>query len=92
VIFRRQSVQVLIEGGIWHESFNLYPHFGAKSNQTQLEWTFPPYGNRTRFGHMEHDKDRFDWQGSQIVLIGWDELLRSAVGSTSPRRIETEDR
>jgi len=74
VMFRRTSVQVLNKGGMWDESFTIYPHLGAESNLTRLEWTFPPHSNRIRFGHMEHEKTRFDWQGAQIPYIGWDEL------------------
>lgn len=59
---------------MWDESFLLYPFMGAKSNQTRLEWVFPPFENTVRFAHMEHDKNRFDWMGSQIPFIGWDEL------------------
>ena len=74
VMFRRTSVQVLNKGGMWDESFTIYPLLRAESNITRLEWTFPPYGNKIRFGHMEHEKTRFDWQGAQIPYIGWDEL------------------
>src|SRR5437870_5591675 len=73
-MFRRTSVQVLNKGGMWDESFTIYPLLRAESNITRLEWTFPPHGNRIRFGHMEHEKTRFDWQGAQIPYIGWDEL------------------
>jgi predicted phage terminase large subunit-like protein len=38
-----------------------------------LEWRFPS-GASVSFGHLEHDKTVFDWQGSQIPLIGFDEL------------------
>ena len=29
---------------------------------------------KVKFAHLEHDKTRFDWQGAQISLIGFDEL------------------
>src|SRR5437870_61665 len=73
-MFRRTSVQVLNKGGMWDESFRIYPLLRAESNITRLEWTFPPHNNRIRFGHMEHEKTRFDWQGAQIPYIAWDEL------------------
>ena len=37
------------------------------------EWTFPK-GTRVKFGHLEHETTVMDWQGSQIVLLGFDEL------------------
>jgi len=74
VIFRRTSNQIRNEGGMWDESFSIYPSCGATPFETTLEWIFPPFENRIRFAHMEHEKNRFDWQGAQIPYIGWDEL------------------
>ena len=58
---------------MWDESFKLYPHLDATPKETTLEWTFPS-GARVRFAHMQHEKNRLDWQGSQIPLIEFDEL------------------
>lgn len=38
-----------------------------------LEWEFPS-GMRMKFAHLEHDKTVYDWQGSQIPFLGFDEL------------------
>jgi predicted phage terminase large subunit-like protein len=73
VIFRRTYPMVTVEGGMWDESGKIYPHLGAASKETTLEWTFPE-GARVRFAHMQHEKNRLDWQGSQIPLIEFDEL------------------
>jgi len=76
VIFRRTHPEIRNQGGMWDESFNLYqaaPLSGIP-NETRLEWTFPPYGNTVTFAHMQHEHDRFKWQGAQIPLIGFDEL------------------
>lgn len=73
VIFRRTYPQVTAEGGMWDESFKIYPHLGAQPKETTLEWTFPS-GARVRFAHMQHEKNRLDWQGSQIPLVEFDEL------------------
>ena len=72
-IFRRTSTQVRNPGGLWHESMNLYNTFGGTARQALLEWHFPS-GATIRFGHMEHENDRFNWQGAQIAMIGFDEL------------------
>jgi len=74
VVFRRTSPQITNEGGLWDESYLIYPALGAVPKESTLEWYFPPHGNRLRFAHMEHEKNRFDWQGSQIPFIGFDEL------------------
>ena len=38
-----------------------------------LQWQFPS-GAKLKFAHLEHEKTKYDWQGSQIPLIGFDEL------------------
>lgn len=73
VIFRRTSVQIRNEGGLWDESFKLYSLAGAKPREGRLDWSFLSGGNIS-FAHLEYDKDVYDWQGSQIPLIGFDEL------------------
>jgi predicted phage terminase large subunit-like protein len=74
VIFRRTSVQVRNEGGLWDSSEGLYQTVGATARQNVLEWSFPPYGNKVKFAHMQYEDNRFDWQGAQIAFIGFDEL------------------
>lgn len=73
VIFRRTYPQVMNEGGLWDESSHLYPLVKGVPSENPPEWTFPS-GAKVRFAHMQHDKDRYSWQGSQIPLIGFDEL------------------
>lgn len=73
VIFRRTSVQVRNPGGLWDESMKLYPLCGATPREYVLEWQFPS-GATVKFAHMEHEKNRLDWQGAQIPLIAFDEL------------------
>lgn len=73
VIFRRTTPQITNEGGLWDESFKLYPLLGAKPNQNELYWRFPS-GATVGFAHLEHDKTVHNWQGSQIPLIEFDEL------------------
>lgn len=73
VFFRRTTVQLRSIGGLWDESENLYPLLGAHGSRQSLEWRFPS-GAKIKMSHMEHEKNRFDWQGSQIAYIGWDEI------------------
>jgi len=79
VIFRRVSPQIRNEGGLWDESATLYPDFGGTPRETILEWRFhedlPPHLQQTvRFASMQYESDKLDWQGSQIPVIGFDEL------------------
>lgn len=73
VIFRRTSKQVTNEGGLWDKAGELYPDFGAAPNQTRLEWNFPS-GARISFAHLEHEKNKYDWQGAEVACFGFDEL------------------
>lgn len=73
VIFRRTTKQVTSEGGLWDTATDLYAPLGAKANQNDLALKFPA-GSKVTFAHMEHEKNRLDWQGSQIPLIGFDEI------------------
>lgn len=73
VIFRKNATQVRNQGGLWDESFRLYHGIGAIPREQPLEWTFPS-GMTVKFAHLENEKTVYDWQGSQIALIGYDEL------------------
>jgi predicted phage terminase large subunit-like protein len=74
VIFRRTNPEITNAGGLWDESFHLYPALKAQANQTERKWYFPPHESSVHFSHMQHEKDRFNWQGSQIAMVGFDEL------------------
>ena len=74
VIFRRTSPQITQQGGLWDEASGIYPLAGGKSNKTYLAWEWPQHGTRIRFAHMQHDTDRFNWQGSQLAYLAYDEL------------------
>lgn len=73
VIFRRTSPQIRNEGGLWDTSMNIFTHVEAVPRETSLEWKFPK-GSKLKFSHLEYEKNKFDWQGSQIPFLGFDEL------------------
>jgi predicted phage terminase large subunit-like protein len=58
---------------LWDESATIYPMFEAHPREANLEWRFPS-GMRVKFAHLEYDKNVYDWQGSSIPFIGFDEL------------------
>jgi predicted phage terminase large subunit-like protein len=76
-IFRRTFKQVSQQGGLWDEASQLYPLLGAKSRDD--EWVFPS-GARVKFAHLEHEKNKLDYQGAQIPLLGFDELTHFTRG------------
>jgi len=73
VIFRRNSTQVRNPGGLWHESMAIYKSYKGHPREAFLEWIFPSKST-LKFAHLEHEKSIYDWQGSQIPFIGFDEL------------------
>jgi predicted phage terminase large subunit-like protein len=73
VIFRRTTPEIRNEGGLWDESLKIYPLVGAVGSSHRLRWTFPS-GASVTFAHMEHEDDRMNWHGSQIPMIGFDEI------------------
>lgn len=73
VIFRRTTPQIRNEGGLWDTSMSVYPFIGGNPRESTLEWVFDN-GNKIKFAHLEHEKDKLSWQGSQIPFIGFDEL------------------
>lgn len=73
VIFRRTSVQIRNEGGLWDTSMKVFPYAGGRPKESVLEWDFKG-GARLKFAHLEHEKNIYDWQGAQIPFIGFDEL------------------
>ena len=78
VIFRRLGPQITNEGGLWDTSKELYYKTDARPRENSLDWLFTVNGsqkpNRLKFASMQYEKDKYQWQGSQIPYIGWDEL------------------
>ena len=73
VIFRREFTQIRAEGGLWDMALEMYPEWLGIPRENYLDWRFPS-GARIRFAHMQHEIDRFSWDGSQIPLICFDQL------------------
>jgi hypothetical protein len=71
--FRRTYAQIKNTGGLWDESKNIYPLMGARSNEANLQWTFPS-GATVKFGHLQYEKDLYSHMGAQYCLIVFDEL------------------
>lgn len=75
VIFRKNAIQVTIEGGLLDESISMYTGIkGAELKQNpRPRWMFDG-GAKVSFAHIERDEDLYKWQGSQIAAIMFDEL------------------
>lgn len=73
VLFRRNTTQIKNPGGLWDESMKLFPLCGAVPTSHVLEWNWPKAG-KVKMAHLEHESTVYDWQGSQVPLIIFDEL------------------
>ena len=59
VIFRRTSVQIRNEGGLWDTSMKLYRLVNAEARESSLDWKFPS-GAKISFRHLEYEKNKYD--------------------------------
>lgn len=73
VIFRREFTEVAAAGGLWDSAKEIYPWLGGRPSENRYQYKFPS-GAKISFAHMQHEDDRLKWQGSQIPMIGFDEL------------------
>lgn len=71
--FRRTTPQIRNPGGLWNTSEDIYPFAGGKPYENKLKWGFNS-GATVQFKHLEHEKDKLNWQGSQITYAFFDEL------------------
>jgi hypothetical protein len=73
-LFRRESVQITNEGGLWDESQKVYRFIGGKARTSPAHnWTFPSGASLT-MTHLNSEDDIYGHQGSQNSWQGWDEL------------------
>ena len=73
VIFRRTTEQIRYPGSLWDGSAEVYPQNGGRPRESTLEWIFPS-GAVMKFGHLEREMDKYNWDGSQVAFIGFDQL------------------
>lgn len=73
IFFRRTTPQIWSPGGLWDEASKMYRSIGAEPRMEPPEWRFPN-GGKVRFAHLQREENVYDWQGSQIPLIVFDEL------------------
>lgn len=80
VIFRQSRPQILSAGGLYATSQEIYPHLGATSVLTpNVQWRFSS-GAKVTFAHMFYEREKYNWQGSQIPLLIFDELTHFTEG------------
>lgn len=72
IIFRRTYPQL---EALISRSLELYPKIFkyAKYNSSEKRWTFKS-GAKIFFGYMQHESDKYNYQGKPYDFIGFDEL------------------
>lgn len=79
VFFRRNYPQIMMPGGLWEESHDIYTLLGGRPLKGERKWTFGS-GATVEFRHMEHESDKYKYQGAQICLECWDQLEEMTEG------------
>ena len=73
VIFRRESTDLTIGGGLWSEARKVYPLIGARLRAgAEMDATWSS-GARVQFRGIQHEDDMYAYQGAQFAFIGFDE-------------------
>lgn len=75
VIFRSSMTQIKEQGGLWDASMKLYSLYPRSRpiKSPKPYWQFPS-GAKVSFRQISRDEDVYDWQGTEIPLIEFDEL------------------
>lgn len=73
VIFRQTYNEIVEAGGLWDEASEIYPYLGATGVISQYEWRFPS-GAKIVFRHLEEEKTKYKYKGSQFCYLAFDEL------------------
>lgn len=73
IIFRRTYPELSLPGGLLDRAADWLGGTNAKWNGNTHTWVFPSGASLT-FGHMENEKDKFNYKSSEFQFIGFDEL------------------
>ena len=74
LFFRKSMVDIKMEGGIMHESKDLFRGLKAKLNSITPKWIFSDYGSSLQFAQM-YTPDAYEtYRGGQFAYIAFDEL------------------
>jgi len=72
-ILRKEKVDLLKAGGLWHKAKQLYPAFGGDPHETDLSVTFDS-GAMIHFDYVDPRKFERQHQGPEFGFLGLDEL------------------
>jgi len=75
LILRRTFADLALPDAIMSRAEQWLIGTKARWNQQEKTWTFPS-GATLTFGYLEHEKDKYRYQGSAFQFIGFDELTQ----------------
>jgi hypothetical protein len=75
LLLRRTFPQLKQPGGLVPRSHEWLQGTAATWNEVEKRWTFPS-GATVSFGHVQHETDRYNYQGGEYQFIGFDELTQ----------------
>jgi hypothetical protein len=74
IIFRRTYPQIRAPGGLWDKAAEIYTQIGGKPTGESFYFDIGTYKTEIAFSHLQHEKDKYNFQGAEIPLICFDEL------------------
>jgi len=80
VVFRKQNTQIMAEGGLLDSAMRIYLPIGARVKVVPAPTAIFPSGAKISFRHLQYEREKHDWQGSQIPLLCFDELTHFSEG------------
>lgn len=73
LFLRRTMPQITNPGGLWDEAREIYSKAGASIREQAHRAVFES-GSYISFSQMQHESDKYNYQGAQIPLIIFDQL------------------
>lgn len=75
LLLRRTFPQLSKADGLIPRSHEWLSGTKAEWSAKESRWTFPS-GARLEFGHMQHETDKYNYQGAAYQFVGFDELTQ----------------
>jgi predicted phage terminase large subunit-like protein len=75
ILFRRTYADLALPGAIMDRSKEWLSGTAARWNDNTKTWHFPSTATLS-FGYLEHENDRYRYQGAEFDFVGWDELTQ----------------
>jgi predicted phage terminase large subunit-like protein len=75
LLLRRTFQDLSQPGALIDRSKEWLKNTDAKWNESRKEWTFPS-GAVVKFGYMDSENDKYNYQGAEYKFVGFDELTQ----------------